>query len=97
MKKHFYTIVFTFYFYRVCVYGGASRKDQIKIVTDGVDILIATPGRLNDLYYSGFLNLENITYVVLDEADRMLDMGFEPQIRKILYSIRGDRQTVLTR
>lgn len=41
--------------FRVCVYGGGSRKDQIKIVTDGVDIIIATPGRLNDLYYSGIV------------------------------------------
>lgn len=51
---------------------------------------------MNDLYVSGKLNIEGITYVVLDEADRMLDMGFEPQIRKVMYSIREDRQTVMT-
>ena len=80
----------------VCVYGGGSRKDQCKVITDGVEIIIATPGRLNDLVESGFIAVESITYLVLDEADRMLDMGFEPQIRKILLDIRPDRQTVMT-
>lgn len=84
-------------YFRVCVYGGVSRQEQIDIITEGVDIVIATPGRLNDLMYSGHLDFEGITYVVLDEADRMLDMGFEPQIRKALYHVREDRQTVLTR
>ncbi|XP_063921665.1 probable ATP-dependent RNA helicase DDX43 [Zophobas morio] len=80
----------------VCVYGGGNRREQIKVVTDGVDIVIATPGRLNDLVEAGHLNVKYVTYVVLDEADRMLDMGFEPQIRKVMYSIRPTRQTVMT-
>jgi ATP-dependent RNA helicase DDX43 len=80
----------------VCVYGGGNRREQIKIVTDGVDIVIATPGRLNDLIEAQHLNIKFVTYVVLDEADRMLDMGFEPQIRKVMYRIRPTRQTVMT-
>uniref|UniRef100_A0A8C5RC07 RNA helicase n=1 Tax=Laticauda laticaudata TaxID=8630 RepID=A0A8C5RC07_LATLA len=80
----------------ICVYGGGDRKGQINTVTKGVDIVIATPGRLNDLQMNGFINLKSITYLVLDEADRMLDMGFEPQIMKILLDIRPDRQTVMT-
>uniref|UniRef100_A0A8C0VG48 RNA helicase n=1 Tax=Cyanistes caeruleus TaxID=156563 RepID=A0A8C0VG48_CYACU len=80
----------------ICVYGGGDRKGQIDTVTKGVDIVIATPGRLNDLQMNNFINLKSITYLVLDEADRMLDMGFEPQIMKILIDVRPDRQTVMT-
>ncbi|XP_053358502.1 probable ATP-dependent RNA helicase DDX43 isoform X2 [Clarias gariepinus] len=80
----------------ICVYGGGDRRAQIKIVTSGVDIVIATPGRLNDLQMNELINLRSITYLVLDEADRMLDMGFEPQIMKIILDIRPDRQTVMT-
>ncbi|XP_067388720.1 probable ATP-dependent RNA helicase DDX43 [Emydura macquarii macquarii] len=80
----------------ICIYGGGDRKGQINMVTKGVDIVIATPGRLNDLQMNNFINLKSITYLVLDEADRMLDMGFEPQIMKILLDVRPDRQTVMT-
>ncbi|XP_058032239.1 probable ATP-dependent RNA helicase DDX43 [Ahaetulla prasina] len=80
----------------ICIYGGGDRKGQINTVTKGVDIVIATPGRLNDLQMNSFINLRSITYLVLDEADRMLDMGFEPQIMKILLDVRPDRQTVMT-
>ncbi|KAG5890212.1 hypothetical protein JTB14_028754 [Gonioctena quinquepunctata] len=80
----------------VCLYGGGNRREQVKVVTEGVDIVIATPGRLNDLVAAGHLNVKTVTYVVLDEADRMLDMGFEPQIRKVMYAIRPTRQTVMT-
>ncbi|TRY95756.1 hypothetical protein DNTS_026439 [Danionella cerebrum] len=83
-------------FKSICIYGGGDRKAQIKVVTDGVDIVIATPGRLNDLQMNELINLRSITYLVLDEADRMLDMGFEPQIMKIIIDIRPDRQTVMT-
>ncbi|NXD90996.1 DDX43 helicase, partial [Chaetorhynchus papuensis] len=79
----------------ICVYGGGDRKGQIDMVTKGVDIVIATPGRLNDLQMNNFINLKSITYLA-NEADRMLDMGFEPQIMKILIDIRPDRQTVMT-
>ncbi|XP_066274835.1 probable ATP-dependent RNA helicase DDX43 [Branchiostoma lanceolatum] len=80
----------------VCVYGGGSRRDQINLVQKGVEIIVATPGRLNDLLMNGILNITSVTFLVLDEADRMLDMGFEPQIMKILLDIRPDRQTIMT-
>ncbi|CAH2248898.1 probable ATP-dependent RNA helicase DDX43 [Pelobates cultripes] len=83
-------------FKSLCVYGGGDRRNQISVVTEGVDIIIATPGRLHDLQMNDIVNLRSITYMVLDEADRMLDMGFEPQIKKILIDIRPDRQTVMT-
>jgi ATP-dependent RNA helicase DDX5/DBP2 len=60
----------------------------------GVEIVIATPGRLIDMMESNNTNLRRVTYLVLDEADRMLDMGFDPQIRKIVSHIRPDRQTL---
>ncbi|XP_054747630.1 probable ATP-dependent RNA helicase DDX43 [Anastrepha obliqua] len=80
----------------VCVYGGGNRREQISNVQDGVEIIICTPGRLNDLIEANVINVSSVTYLVLDEADRMLDMGFEPQIRKVLLDIRPDRQTVMT-
>ncbi|XP_060780747.1 probable ATP-dependent RNA helicase DDX43 [Neoarius graeffei] len=83
-------------FKSICVYGGGDRRAQIKRVNSGIDIVIATPGRLNDLQMNELISLRSITYLVLDEADRMLDMGFEPQIMKIILDIRPDRQTVMT-
>ncbi|XP_034314075.2 probable ATP-dependent RNA helicase DDX43 [Magallana gigas] len=80
----------------VCVYGGGNRREQINVVTKGVEIIVATPGRLNDLVMNKIVNVKSVTYLVLDEADRMLDMGFEPEIKKILLDIRPDRQTVMT-
>ncbi|CAN0164399.1 unnamed protein product [Rangifer tarandus platyrhynchus] len=80
----------------VCIYGGGDRDGQIKDLLKGVDIIIATPGRLHDLQMNNFVHLKSITYLVLDEADKMLDMGFEPQIMKILLDVRPDRQTVMT-
>lgn len=80
----------------VCVYGGGSRKSQIQVVQKGVEIVIATPGRLNDLLMNEIMDVQSVTYLVLDEADRMLDMGFEPEIKKILLDIRPDRQTIMT-
>jgi ATP-dependent RNA helicase DDX5/DBP2 len=78
-----------------CVYGGGARGDQVYKIKKGVEIIIATPGRLLDLISSKIVSLARITYLVLDEADRMLDMGFEPQIRKIINGIRPDRQTLM--
>lgn len=78
-----------------CVYGGVPRGQQIRDLARGVEICIATPGRLIDMLESGKTNLRRVTYLVLDEADRMLDMGFEPQIRKIVDQIRPDRQTCM--
>lgn len=64
--------------FNVCVYGGASRLYQSRDLERGAHIVIATPGRLIDFLESGVTNLRRVTYLVLDEADRMLDMGFEP-------------------
>jgi ATP-dependent RNA helicase DDX5/DBP2 len=77
------------------IYGGVSRNGQANSLRQGVEICIATPGRLIDLLDSGVTNLKRVTYLVLDEADRMLDMGFEPQIRKIVSQIRPDKQTTM--
>ena len=85
----------------ICCYGGASKHPQIAALERGVEVIIATPGRLNDLLEMRKANLSNIQYVVLDEADRCLDMGFEPQIRSIMNHIPTNtpdekkRQTLL--
>jgi ATP-dependent RNA helicase DDX5/DBP2 len=78
-----------------CAYGGAPKGPQVRDLQRGVEICIATPGRLIDFLSSSVTNLKRVTYLVLDEADRMLDMGFEPQIRKIVEQIRPDRQTLM--
>lgn len=75
--------------------GGAPLQRQIKSLAQGPHIIIATPGRLSDLLKRRSLNLNQIKIVVLDEADRMLDIGFAPQIREILSQISSDRQTML--
>jgi len=80
------------------VYGGAGVADQIADLKRGVHIAVATPGRLIDILtmQSGkILSLQRVSYVVMDEADRMFDMGFAPQIAAILTAVRPDRQTVL--
>ena len=68
----------------VVIYGGASTGEQLRDLERGCDILIATPGRMADFCERARISLENIKYLTLDEADRMLDMGFEPQIRRIV-------------
>jgi len=78
-----------------CVYGGAPKGGQARDLENGVEIVIATPGRLIDFLESGKTNLRRVTYLVLDEADRMLDMGFEKQMKQIISQIRPDRQTLL--
>ena len=81
------------------VYGGADINQQLRLIERGCDLLSATPGRLVDLIERGRISLANIRYLVLDEADRMLDMGFEPQIRRIVQGedMPGtrDRQTLM--
>ncbi|THH10318.1 hypothetical protein EW145_g1411 [Phellinidium pouzarii] len=77
------------------IYGGAPKGPQIRDLQRGVEIVIATPGRLIDMLETQKTNLRRVTYLVMDEADRMLDMGFEPQIRKIVSQIRPDRQTLM--
>merc|ERR1719480_574542 len=78
-----------------CVFGGAPKGPQLRDIENGAEICIATPGRLIDFLEAGKMNLRRTTYLVLDEADRMLDMGFEPQIRKIIEQIRPDRQVLM--
>jgi len=77
------------------VYGGVSYRPQIKALSRGVEVLIATPGRLVDLLNQGYLNFDQTETFVLDEGDRMLDMGFLPDIRKIFALLPEDRQTML--
>merc|ERR1719463_353013 len=71
-----------------CCYGGQPKHAQAADLREGVEIVIATPGRMIDFLDSGATNLQRVPYLVLDEADRMLDMGFEPQVRKITSQIR---------
>ncbi|KAM0901286.1 hypothetical protein ACQ4PT_020104 [Festuca glaucescens] len=78
-----------------CLYGGAPKGPQIRDLERGVDIVVATPGRLNDILEMGKVSLHQVAYLVLDEADRMLDMGFEPQIRKIVKQVQPKRQTLM--
>lgn len=68
----------------VCVFGGGGKWDQLNNMKSGMEILIGTPGRMNDFCSKGNINLEAVQFLILDEADRMLDMGFEPQIREIV-------------
>ena len=81
------------------VYGGADINQQLRSIERGCDLLSATPGRLVDLIERGRISLSNIQYLVLDEADRMLDMGFEPQIRRIVQGedmpSTAERQTLM--
>ncbi|XP_049279728.1 ATP-dependent RNA helicase p62-like isoform X2 [Anopheles funestus] len=83
------------YIRNTCLFGGSSKGPQASDLRRGVEIVIATPGRLIDFLESGTTTLQRVTYLVLDEADRMLDMGFEPQIRKILGHVRPDRQILM--
>ncbi len=77
------------------IYGGLGPKTQIETIQAGLDILIATPGRLMEIYLKGELVLKELKTLVLDEADKMMDMGFMPQIRRILEIIPRKRQNVL--
>ncbi|MBX2840795.1 MAG: DEAD/DEAH box helicase [Flammeovirgaceae bacterium] len=79
----------------VCVYGGIGPKTQIEEIQKGVDILVGTPGRMMDIYLKGELIFKHLQVMVLDEADRMMDMGFMPQIRKFLEIIPRKRQNLL--
>ena len=76
------------------ILGGVNQNRQVKALSRGVDILIATPGRLLDLKKQGHVHLNDVAYLVLDEADRMLDMGFIKDVRKIVRATPRDRQTL---
>lgn len=78
------------------IYGGVSQYNQLDALNAGVDVLVATPGRLNDLCGQGFIDLEDIELFVLDEADRMLDMGFVDDVQRIIKRMgERERQTLL--
>ena len=80
----------------LCVYGGVPKRDQVNALRrENIGIIVATPGRLEDLVSEGACALDEISYLVLDEADRMLDLGFEPHIRSIASATRADRQTLM--
>lgn len=82
----------------VCVYGGTGISEQIADLKRGAEIIVCTPGRMIDMLAANngrVTNFRRTTYVVLDEADRMFDMGFEPQVMRIIDSVRPDRQTVM--
>ncbi|WP_420154644.1 DEAD/DEAH box helicase, partial [Siphonobacter sp.] len=79
----------------LCLYGGLGPKTQIEALTAGVDILVSTPGRFMDLYLRGDIVTKELKVMVLDEADKMMDMGFMPQIRRILEIIPRKRQNLL--
>uniref|UniRef100_A0A7S4JE29 RNA helicase n=1 Tax=Odontella aurita TaxID=265563 RepID=A0A7S4JE29_9STRA len=83
----------------VVVYGGADQRKQVRELAHGADIVVATPGRLTDFIDRGIVSMSYVAFLVLDEADRMLDMGFEPQIRRIVEKAdmpsKEHRQTLL--
>ena len=81
--------------YHQVIFGGVSQKPQVKSLRRGIDILVATPGRLLDLIDQGFVDLGSVEFFVLDEADRMLDMGFIRDIRKVLKLLPKKRQNLL--
>lgn len=76
------------------VFGGVKQFFQVKALRDGIDILVATPGRLLDLMNQGHIHLEKVEYFILDEVDRMLDMGFLPDMQRVLKVIPKNRQTL---
>lgn len=79
----------------VCLYGGTNKQPQITALKSGIDIVIGTPGRIQDLVEMGICRLQEVSFVVLDEADRMLDMGFEQIVRSILGQTCSARQMVM--
>ncbi len=79
---------------QMVIFGGVSQGSQVNALRNGVDILIATPGRLLDLINQGFINLQQLQIFVLDEADRMLDMGFIHDVKRIITRIPVKRQTL---
>ena len=77
------------------IFGGVNQNPQVRALRAGADVVVATPGRLLDLMGQGFVNLAGVEILVLDEADRMLDMGFMPDIRRILAELPRQRQSLL--
>jgi ATP-dependent RNA helicase RhlE len=81
--------------FSIPIFGGASKHKQATQLAQGPDVLVATPGRLLDFMSEGRIDLAAVSYLVLDEADRMLDMGFIPDVRRIVSKVSEDRQTAL--
>ena len=79
----------------VAFYGGVGPKKQIEEIADGVDLIVSTPGRFLEIYSRGYVETKKLKHIVLDEADRMMDMGFMPQIRQIQEVIPTKRQNIL--
>ena len=79
----------------VCIYGGVPKGPQKQLLRDGASVVVATPGRLLDLSQEGAIDLSGVDYMVLDEADRMLDMGFEKDVRTIMAQTPATRRTVM--
>ncbi len=82
-------------FRQAVIYGGVGQQKQVNNLSRGLDVLIATPGRLLDLMQQGYVRLDNLEIFVLDEADRMLDMGFIHDIRRVIDKLPDERQTLL--
>ena len=80
---------------QLTIFGGVNQTPQVDQLKKGVDVLIATPGRLLDLHKQGFINLDHMHHLVLDEADLMLDMGFINDVKKIVKLTPDNRQTLL--
>ena len=81
--------------YALAIYGGTSQRAQVASLRRGAAIVVATPGRLTDLCDQGHVDLSGVQFVVVDEADRMADMGFLPQVRRLLDQVPTNRQTLL--
>ena len=79
----------------VAIFGGVGQQPQVDALRRGVDVVVATPGRLLDLMNQGYIRLDKIEYLVLDEADRMLDMGFIHDVKRIIKPLPRQRQTML--
>lgn len=81
--------------YTLCVYGGSPINQQIRALNYGVDVVVGTPGRIIDLLNRGSLNLSEIQFIVLDEADQMLNVGFDEDVEMILEKIPQKHQTMM--
>ena len=77
-----------------CIFGGVNQNPQTRALADGVEILVATPGRLLDLCENGFVSLNEISHLVLDEADRLMDMGFVRDLKRIIRLLPRSRQSL---
>jgi ATP-dependent RNA helicase RhlE len=94
IDKSFATYGQFLHFKHMAIFGGVSQVPQVRLLSRGVDILVATPGRLLDLMNQGFIKLKSVEYFVLDEMDRMLDMGFVKDMRKIVSALPQRRQSL---